>query len=334
MLTSCATSFNKKDYTISILSDLPNSSVIINDANNCKLPTKAVVTRSKENLNFKILQNDSVINDTILKPKLSDMFWWGNTGLFLYLAPFAWAVDLTNNKRFTYGEYLYIDSLGNVESRKKLHKYFSDKYAEYYFHKYKKGNVNLLLSIPEVNLFHLNPKNETTRNSGGFIGLGIGAEYFYKNNKSLQLRGDAIMDFIAPVPAPFDWEKSQPRENCYAFNVSLTDNFQYKRFQFGYGLNFAKNIWVSHAYYIKPSKDEIIDENYEYEWIDGKAKANTMLGLAFNTYYRVTDHFYFGVIYRPSLWEVKINKIIYERTISFDFMWKINLYRTLPNVEK
>jgi predicted small secreted protein len=181
------------------------------------------------------------------------------------------------------------------------------------------GNLNLLLAIPEVNFFHLKPENETTKNFEGFIGLGIGAEYFYKDNKSLQLRGDFITDFPVFVPAPYDWDESQPWENCHAFNISLTDNFRWKRFQTGYGLNLARNTWIQHAYYIEPEAD------IQPERIDGKTKTNTMLGLSLNTYYRFTEHFYFGVIYRPSFRDLSNNQMKYEHSISLDFMWKIYL---------
>ena len=321
ILTSCATIISTKEYVMSISSDLPNLNVVINNSNTYNLPSKAVVTRSKENLDFKISQNDSIINDTILKSKLSNTFWWGNAGLFIYLTPIAWLVDLNTEKRFTYGKYIFIDSLGNIRSYQTTGKLFSNQFAEIYFKKQKRENFNILISIPEINLFHLSPKNETPRNFAGFIGLGLGAEYFYKNNKSLQLRGDAIMDFIAPVPAPFDWDESAPWESCYTFNINLTDNFYIKRFQLGYGINFAKNTWVYHGYYNKPF--EKFTENEEFEWIDGKTKTNRMLGLNLNTYYRFTNHFYFGVIYRPSFLELSKPEWRYEHSISFDFLWKI-----------
>ena len=320
-LTSCATMISNKGYIMSISSDLPNSEVVINNSNRYKLPAKATVTRSKENLDVSILQNDSIINETVLKSKLNDTFWWGNAGGFLYLAPIAWLVDLHTKNRFTYGEYIFIDSLGNIKSYKICDKFFSGTYGDIYLKKHKRGNFNILLSIPEVNLFHLNPKNETQRNLVGFLGLGLGTEYFYKNNKSLQLRGDAIMDFIAPVPAPFD--AYGPWESCYAFNINLTDNFHVKRFQLGYGLNFARNTWVYHGYYNDTFEELAEDE--EPEWIDGKTKTNKMLGLSLNTHYRFANWFYFGVIYRPAFFEMSNSKLMYEHSISFEFMWKIHL---------
>jgi hypothetical protein len=59
--------------------------------------------------------------------------------------------------------------------------------------------------------------------------------------------------------------------------------------------------------------------------IDGQTKNNTMLGLTLNTYYRFTEHFYLGLIYRPSFRDLSNNKMKYEHSISLDFMWKIYL---------
>jgi hypothetical protein len=259
------------------------------------------------------------VNDTILKPRLSEVYWLGNI-----LYPHGWLIDLTNNKRFTYSNRIHINSSGKVTFFNPPDKLFSNKYFDLYFHKHKERNINLLLSIYEANLFHLSPQNKTSRIFAGFLGTSIGVEYFYKNNKSVQLRGDATMSSTtAPVPAPYDWDNSQATENCYALNLSLTDNYQWKRFQFGYGLNLAKNILLHHSYYIEPQKPA--KANYEDEQIDGITKHNTMLGFVSNAYYRLSNYFYFGVIYRPSFWNLSSDKSIYEHSIDFDFMWKIHL---------
>ena len=277
MASSCATLFSGKSYTMSISSSLPNSEIIINNTDRRPLPADIIVTRSKENLNLKILQNDSVINDTILRPRLSNEFWWGNLFCLGLLAPIGWLVDLQSENRFTYGRFIYIDSLGNIQR----------------FRKRQQGDFGYLIALPYINFFHLNPQNYTPRNLWGFIGLGFGIEYFYRNNKSFQLRGDAIIDFPIPILL------GDPQIAVDVLNVSLTDNFHINRFQLGYGLNFArKNSW----------------------WSNGR---NNMLGLALSTHYRFTNSFYFGVIYRPSFWELSRNRLMYEHTISVDFMWKI-----------
>ena len=308
------------NYIVSITSDLPNTEVVVNE-NRYELPARVEVTRSGKNLDFKILQNDSVINDTILSPRLSNVFWFANL-YWLYLAPVAWLVDSRNDNSFTYGRFIHIDSLGNTH---RLNSAFSNKFAEIYFRgQNQQGSFNLQIALPHVNFYHLKPRNETPRNMWGFFGLGLGAEYFYRNNRSLQLRGDVMLDFPIPVPVPIhfhDLYGYPPREASFALNVSLTENFHINRFRLGYGLNFARNGWIQHGHYETPPWE--LEEDEESVRIPFRRKGNNMLGLALSTHYRFTNSFYLGVIYRPSFWELSRNRLMYEHTISVDFMWKI-----------
>jgi hypothetical protein len=322
VLTSCATIMNGDSHAISIRSDMPDASVVFNNMEKVKAPGAVAVIRSENDLPVRVMHNDTIVNDTVLSPKLSDRFSVVNLCFALYG---SYLIDLTNDRRFTYGRYIYVDSAGCIETHHTAHRYFSNKYADYYLNKPKSGDVNLLLAIPEFNFFHLHPATEPVKNMSGCIGLGIGAEYYYKDNRSLQLRWDHIQDFPVFVPAPYDWDESEPWERGFANNFSLTDNFRWKRFQTGYGLNLARNTWLQHTYYIKPDPEEIVEDNTEPEWVDGQTKTNTMLGLSLNTYYRFTEHFYFGIIYRPSFWDISNSRLRYEHSISIDFMWKVYL---------
>jgi len=217
--------------------------------------------------------------------------------------------------RFTYGNYVLIDSLGNVRTYRSPKFFHNSRLAEKLFKRHEKCDFNLLITLPYASLFHLNPKNETTRNLAGFIGLGFGTEYFYRNNKSLQLRGDGIINSIIPFfPTTLD-----KNEICFAFNVNLTDNFHIGRFQFGYGLNFARNGFDFLGYY------EIAENGEDWIWIRGKRNINNMLGLALSTHYRFTNRFHLGVIYRPSFFELSNFNRMYEHTISLDLLWKTHL---------
>ena len=301
---------------MTISSDLPNSEVIINNENRYGLPTKVVVTRSRENLSFTVLQNDSIVNDTELRARLSNTFWWGN----LYpLALFGHLIDLASDNRFFYGNYVFVDSLGNVQSFRRT------PFERRNLRQHQKGNFNILVALPHINFFHLNPIIETPRNLAGFHGLGLGAKYFYRNNKSLQLRGDVITDFFLPFPAPVTFDESVPQEVSYALNISLTDNFHIGRFRFGYGLNFARNIWVLTGYFDAPNEKREWEYREYWEWIDGKRNVNNMLGLALSTHSRLGNSFHLGLIYRPTFINLLNFRPMYEHTISIDLLWKIHL---------
>ena len=301
---------------MSIISDLPNSEVIINNENRYELPANIVVTRSRENLGFTVLQNDSIVNDTELQARLSNYF-WGNFA-YIYGAPIGMLVDLTNDKRFFYGNYVLVDSLGNVQSFRRTPSYRKP------IRQHEKGNFNLLIALPHVNFFHVNPIIEVPRNLAGFHGIGFGIEYFYQNNKSFQLRGDGIMTFPFPFPVSYHPEFDS-WEVASALNVNLTDNFHIGRWQLGYGLNFARNRWVSHGYYDVPDGEIRWEESENWEWIPGQFNANNMLGLALSGHYRLTNSFHLGLIYRPSFLELSNFRPMYEHTISIDLLWRIHL---------
>ena len=285
-----------------LFSNLPNTKIIINDSTYtaysykyCKqrdVETEVEFPRTTAFLNIKILSNDSLINDTILKWK---------TG---------------SNQQFN-PRNLFVDTFGNIKTYGRLSRLFSNKYAELNFHQYKKNSWNIILSIPEVNFYNFKPQNESRKFQGGFLGIGVGFEYFYKKQKSIQLRGDGIWSFIAPIPAPFDPDPYSPWETCGAWNINLTDNFSLKRFQIGYGLNFARNIWNISGYQIK--KDE---ENEPKEYVEGRRKAHNTLGLAFYANYRLNKFFYLGFIYRPSILELSKPKFLYEHSMSIDILFK------------
>jgi hypothetical protein len=312
--TSCATITSGRSHIMSISSDLPDAEVIINHSSRYELPMRTAIIRSRENLDFTVLQNDNVVNDTILRPRLSGAFWLGN--LFIY-PPIGWLVDLSNQNRFTYGRAIHVDSQGNVQ---RLNRSFSNKYAETHFRRHQQGSFNILLSLPHLNFFHLKPRNEIPQNFGGFLGMGIGVEYFYRNDKSLQVRGDAI----ETLPPLFLFILSPWWDNPgTASNISVTDNLHINRFQLGYGLNFARNTWKTRGRYDREFWE--LEEGEEPVWIEGRRATNNMLGMALSAHYRLRNHFHIGVIYRPSILELSRRRLMYEHTISVDFMWKIHL---------
>ena len=172
------------------------------------------------------------------------------------------------------------------------------------FIEYQQSDFSILFAFPTINVNHLRPQNDTERNLAGFWGFGVDMKYFYRNNRSLQLRSDAMIHFLLPLmpgPPPPGW--SIP----FALNVSLTDNFYINRFRLGYGLNFTRDRW-----------------NFQDEESVWTSHINNSLGLALSTHYRFGNHFYFGVIYRPSFLELSRRGLMYEHIISLDFTTRIS----------
>lgn len=290
--------------TLYLYSELPNTKIEIKDSvyavyshryykDNDAEEAKIKFSKRTPFLRIKIFQNDTLLNDTTVK---FDRFKMRNS---------------------------VVDTLGNIKFYRNLSKLFSNKYAEWEFYKYKKHSVNALISIPEINAYNFDIENENRINQAGFLGIGLGIEYFYKDNKSIQLRGDGIWSFIAPIPAPYDPDRYNSWKTCGAWNMNLTDNFSLKRFQLGYGLNYARNIWNARGYYSK-QPDELA-EGKQAEFIDGVREVHQMLGFTLQANYRLGNFYYLGAIYRPSFFQLSKPKFTYEHSISIEFLMKFVL---------
>ena len=317
VMTSCATIALDRTYNAFFYTEVPNTSLRINNSENHYLPASIELERSRRSLDIQVLQNDSIINETRINPEMTVGVGLGN--LVSWSIP-GIVVDIATGRAAFYGRYFVIDSLGEITSLRRPTDNMRKIMPPHTLRQHQQGNFNIQIALPYINFYHLNPQNETQQNPWGFLGFGLGVEYFYRNNRSLQLRSDAMMDFFFPIPAPFTPDWSVPREIVNSLNISLTDNFHINRFRLGYGLNFARNIWLLTAY-----APNFWESEEKPVWIDRRRYINNMLGLALSTHYRFTNRFYFGVIYRPSFFELSRRNFLYEHSISIDFKWKIPL---------
>lgn len=161
----------------------------------------------------------------------------------------------------------------------------------------------------------MHPQNETTKANTGFWGISAGMEYFYKNNKFLSLTASAAMDFFVPVPAAVDISGEYALMSSTYF--SLMDNYKYKRFSVGYGLNYSRNTW-DYRYYARFNPSPPTREPVK--------KTSQSFGLTINGRYQLRKYFFIGLIYRPTVLTVKpTTKFNYEHLISMEFAWKIRL---------
>ena len=319
VMTSCATIASDRTYNAFFYTEVPNISLRINDSEKQPIPSNIELNHSRRNVEIQVLQNDSVINETYINSEARIEFIFGN---FISWNIPGIIVDAITGRHFTYGRFFNVDSIGEITSLRRPTGNIQGVMPPNRLRQHQQGNFNLQIAVPYINFFQLEPQTETPQNLWGFFGFGLGVEYFYRNNRSLQLRSDAIIDFFLPFPAPYTPDWSIPQESSFSFNVSLTDNFHISVFRFGYGLNFARNNWNLSGY--RPNFwDREPDE--ELIWIPGRSYTNNMLGLALSTHLRFTNRFYLGVIYRPSFFELSRPRFLYEHTISIDFKWKIPL---------
>lgn len=311
ILTSCATVITRRYYNMEINTNYQNAKVLVCDSL-YNLPADLKVKRSKNDLKIKLF-SDSLTRDYLVKSSPNPAFVFGNL-LWMEVSPATYLIDFTNQKRFFYGKSVYLnaDDPANV-IRPPLSKFYYDYFSKSY--STNKGQTNLVLSLPWINSFYLQPQNESKKSNTGFWGISGGIEYFYKNNKFMGFTGNAVMDFFVPVPAAIDI--SGEYETMNSVYVSLTDNFKFNRFTVGYGLNYSKNNWAfrySDRFDPPPPTREPVE------------KSSQSIGFTVNGYHQFGEYFFVGIIYRPSLIEIyPKTQVKYEHLISLDFAWKIRL---------
>lgn len=191
----------------------------------------------------------------------------------------------------------------------------------YSWKKDRKKHFALLLSLPYVNCYNLAPEGTTQRdNTFGFIGIGIGMEYYYKQNISLSLKWNATMTFLVPFPAPVDYESSYT--NTQGMDLCLMQNHHIKFISIGYGICVARNSW---NYYAEGYDDTEFSPNGDYGNLDLSYKRYSV-GTPFHIYGYFGRVFGIGLNYRPTFYRLgSPDPWKYEHLISLDFQFRIML---------
>lgn len=291
--SSCATLMNESTTRIRVRSDTPSQVIVNNKSYQLDKKLNIKVERSKDSLLLKA-KSDSLSKVFVLKSKNS-FYYYAN--ILTYGIGFIW--DSKNINRYTYQRNVFIN-------------YNSDITIPDSFKPCKKGQLNLIFSLPHINSFYLHPIDESTKINNGFWGLSVGIDYFYNNHKFMRLTANAVTDFFVPFPAAVDIIGEY--ELMSSFYFSLTDNYKFKTFTFGYGLNYSKNTWDFRIYSwedsIPPLREPI-------------KKSSQSIGVTLNGYYQLGNNFSIGLIYRPTFLQIRpFTEFKYEHLISVDFSWK------------
>lgn len=301
----------RKDYNINVSTNIENAKAVIQDSI-YSLPAAFRIRRSKQDLSIKLL-SDSLERDYVVKASPNGTFLYAN--LICYpILPIMYAVDFTNQKRFYYGKNI---TLNSYDTTSIIRPRIAKKYYDYRTKSFptNKGQLNFTYSLPWVNSFYLQPSLEASKVNTGFWGISAGLEYYYKDNKYLSLTGSAVMDFFIPFPAAVDF--SGEVENMYSVYTSLTDNYRFRRFTVGYGMNFSRNTWklVYHDRFDPPPPTR-----------ESATKSSNSIGFTIDGYHQIGKRFHIGLIYRPTLLNVYPEvDFKYEHLISLDFKWKFRI---------
>lgn len=300
-LTSCATITNSRTYPLRVSTNAKNASVKVYDSV-YKLPTEVEVTRSNKPLQV-TLTYDTIVRDYTVKSKIMSKTSLDNI-IFFGFYPEALLVDVLTKKGYYYGDELFMDIYDTLPEAKRI---ISSRKKHI---TYEENSFNINISIPYANIFLLQPESEGIKKGGGFFGLTLGAEYFYKKNKYVKLNAGGIVSFPIPFPVPLinDGEV----ETLVSLYSTLTDNYQLNRFSLGYGFSYS-----FYRY-----DHNFGDDNYTNQ--KDKSVKGHGIGLSFNTYYRLGRRFNIGFVYNPTFISIyPQTELLYQHTISFDLLWRI-----------
>jgi len=306
VLSSCSTILKRKTYRLRVASDLENAKVKTNDSI-YDLPNYVTVKRSKKDLHLTLISDTLELDYTVLASPHQTFVFWNLMGTVL--APLNYAIDFTNDKRFHYGDYVYLNSKDTLRVLsppilKSWNDFFEEK------HPRSTHDINLSFSIPYVNSFLFNLEDYGNQSNTGFWGVSAGLEYFYKPNKYIGVKFAGATDLFVPVPVS---PGGEIEENFSTVFIEVTDNFKFGRLNLGYGINYATNRWRF---------TENIDTENEFEI----TRKNQSFGITTNAYYQFGRSFFIGVMYRPTFYTVTpTSDFKYEHFISLDFAWKIPL---------
>lgn len=302
VLSSCATVLNHSKKTIYITTTTP-AKVVVNKDTLRTFQDKIHVEVQRHSADLKItVFNDSVSKKLSIKPINSFAFWLNSYPIPLFWTGFL--IDKKNQKRYTYPTRMYFDMKDTINT------------YLLYDPRSKKGEIDLRISFPHINNFLLKPDNESnSKFNTGFWGLSVGLDYYHSAKQFINLSATGVMDFFLPVPAAVDM--SGYYEIMNSAYISVSNNHKNKNFTLGYGLSYSRNRWML---------------NYS-EWGDPEPltrepveKFNNAIGFVFPVYYMPTEHFFIGLVYRPTFFRLSTeNPFQYEHLISFDFGWKIKL---------
>ncbi|MCC5918632.1 MAG: hypothetical protein JJU02_15020 [Cryomorphaceae bacterium] len=304
LLPSCATMLNSKQTSVKIISNEPISLIINEDTViNNSTEKKISVNRSKEPL-IATIYKDNLTKTIKIKPRNSFAYW-----LNIYPNWHLWTgflFDKNKAKRYTYPKRVYLDM---TDTNRQYYTYLPWR---------RKGNIDFHLSIPHINIFLLNPENESSKSSIGFWGLTFGLDYYHSKNQFINASISGVSDFFFPIPAAVTIIGEY--ELMSSIFTTLSNNHRLGHFTFGYGLSYARNIW-DYQYYDNfdppPATREPIKRSHH------------SIGLVFPAYYQIGEIFHIGIVYRPSFFRPNLTKYIeYEHVISIDFAWKFGLFKT------
>lgn len=222
--SSCASIFNSKSTSLTIVTSVPSNLVLgkdtIKSTSNSKL---LAVYRDKKPLLISVY-NDSLTKTVRIKSKNSVAF-WSNLG-FCY--GFGMLIDMKNPKRFTYPKYVYIN-LSSKDSSYLKYKPLDKTYAKY-------SNIFKVTPLKTVGITNPSIELSYERRTGHSFATQVMASYLLP--KSVVVENDFnpdITGFRVSVEEKYYLNKSAPLGSYLSFEFDYLNNQYNDIWNFGIG---------------------------------------------------------------------------------------------------
>lgn len=289
LLSSCASLFNGPNSSVDIHTSEP-ATIIVNKDTFYTESNKVLLSLERKKQTIAVTAfTDSITKVIDLDPQLSPAFFMN------IIWPYAFLFERNKQKFYTYPNSIFLN--------------MADTIPHYFWYNIpEKNELYFSISLPYINSYFFQPINDDAYKSRtGFLGFGLGIEYFYKKNRFWTLSVNASNDGIV----------SDRNENFYAVAFSFSNNHRRSRFTYGYGLSYAINSWNTNRFLIEGPPESF------FIYVE---KENHTLGANFSIYRQLKDNFYLGLVYRPTVFQVAPDvRLKYEHVIGVDLVWKLKI---------
>jgi hypothetical protein len=306
-LYSCCTLTNKRTVDVTIDSDIDSVKICINKDTLHWYTTPATISLERSDKYFLITaKKDTLLKELIIRSHSSNNYAFTN----LLTLGIGYFVDRNNPKRFTYPEYIPIQFKDHSQDEIKSKAWL----------KPWKGCLNFKISIPEGNHFYQNI-GTGYRTTFGFNGISLGAEYYFTDKYCINFDVGGLTDIFVPF-GPVDYFGSFNTSSALYGDIQIGCDYDIMHFDFG--LQYHKtfyNHFVDEEYYTPAINDSL---SYTYSFNN--------YGLAFSTYFKITNWFNLGLNYYPSFigWDddKKVN-IHYTHLLFFEVLFKFGYFNLI-----
>ena len=339
LMTSCASTLNKRLTTVWIYAKdstevVYNSQSFLTENTGGFNSVQLNVPRSKDSLQLEVIQ-DTLHKKISIPSKVSGMYYlnWAH--------PLLWPgllIERSHPRRYTYHSLLILDDSLNIITSENSDPYrkniikqrenlAGNQLSRLLNHTTNKNDFFLNFSFPFIYASQSFIKHDYTSGSNGWsaLGLAAGLEYYYKNNRFINLSGSITAGGDVRIGCGYDDWEDEERVNIY--DITLSHNHRRKYFSYGYGLTYRYIDWWMYKYF---EDDIYTPKGYYHPVREHFERYYSTLGLALNGYAYFSNHFSIGVIYKPTFLRLKPGtdkRFCYEHQISIDIAFKLRLYK-------